>query len=370
MTLNISSTINFQASPIHSGVRPPIVITLPGTGIQGSPGVTGAIGPQGIPGVTGPQGLLGFQGSPGLSVTGVQGPIGSQGSPGLNGSNGSQGSPGIQGSQGSPGVTGIGLQGSQGSPGTVGTQGVQGLQGSPGAAGPQGVTGLQGLTGSIGPQGVQGVTGVQGLQGSQGSPGALGPQGSPGVIGLQGSPGVTGASITGVQGPQGSQGSPGVPIGANIIQLGGATGSIAPTFGASGISVQWAREDIKQGNVSHTTIGTASSVISFDNAGIYHCAYDICLTGVSSGVSIQAVAVFNATGVRLNGTAIQASVGMIAANNTSNLAIKAGVANIEQTFIVQVPSGAKMEVFAQIAQPTGYAMLWATGSSFNAHQIA
>jgi hypothetical protein len=224
---------------------------------------------------------------------------------------------------------------------------------------------LKGLiaTGPTGPAGAAGVTGPAGATGPTGPAGATGSNGN----------------ITGPQGPQGIQGSPGVDITANHISI-GMTG-IGATFGPSGISVIYNADFFKSGSTTHTTIGTASSLVVFNTEGTYRIFFQLALTGVSSGVNLIAFSRLNSNGVKTAGTGIAQSVTAVSAGAPQFLGAAPGrtvaQANIVSNFLVKVPSGAALETFVFTHNPGNPAQtgifsgqIWGTGCGLNVEQIA
>jgi hypothetical protein len=104
-----------------------------------------------LPGLTGPTGL------PGIGIGGATGPTGAAGATGATGPTGSVGATGPTGPTGIAGATGP-----TGSAGVTGPTGV----GVAGATGPTGPTGLGGATGPTGTAGVTGPTGAAGPTGT------------------------------------------------------------------------------------------------------------------------------------------------------------------------------------------------------------
>ena len=226
----------------------------------------------------------------------------SQGPAGPKGDKGDPGNPGIAGVNGSPGASGVpGIPGVQGLPGTSGAQGQRGYAGNQGKQGPQGPFG------PVGPAGIPGAQGVQGVQGVQGAQGQSGVQGVQGVQGIQG--------LQGLQGPQGPQGPQGVP-GAGVQPYTGSFSSTSTQNASPAntiVPITYNTTEISEG----VSIGSSSSNIKVEHAGIYNIQFSAQVGKTGSGVDALDI------WPRINGSDVPRSDSTITLTSASDRAVAA-----------------------------------------------
>jgi hypothetical protein len=143
-------------------------------------------------------------------------------------------------------ITSVGVaSGSSGTSGTSGSNGTNGSSGSSGSNGTNGSSGTSGSNGTNGSSGSSGLTGANGTSGTSGSNGTNGSSGSSGSNGTDGSSGTSGTSgfltltgttdngiITYVNSSTSGKVNTNLTFNGDVLQLGGATGSISiPTTG-------------------------------------------------------------------------------------------------------------------------------------------
>lgn len=345
--------INFAASGTVTGIIS--TLNLP-------TGLGGITGPAGPPGATGPQGQQGIQGP-----TGSIGPVGPTGSQGLQG---------IQGVQGPTGT--IGPQGITGPQGNTGTIGATGIQGPTGSIGPQGI---QGPTGTIGSTGIQGPTGPAGTNGPSPT-GVFAPSGTLSASGIQTASGLLSAS--GIRSASGISTGLSIATGANTVynyfQAGvtGVTGCWVTTPGM----ITWNSPSIKGTLTSTpTTLGTGSSWISVNQAGLYEIDYTLVATGIpnqnsggllSYGFGVRQLV--NATGAISQGSPIAQSFSFITSPQVAALNFSTVPITVRQHYIAQLASGAVISTWIDTLVGTNYLgasgfALAATGTKISIKQI-
>lgn len=124
----------------------------------------------------------------------------------------------------------------------------------------------------------------------------------------------------------------------NLAQLQG-TGS--PTFGPTGILVQYGTAIARVGKLRHTNVGTLAGALFLDQTGYYRVGYSMSATGAPTSLAWEAYLRLAALGSPLGGTPIAQSV-----------AIGLGNGSIGKSFLVLVPSAISLSAFVQIVDPT------------------
>ena len=166
----------------------------------------------------------------------------------------------------------------------------------------------------------------------------------------------------------------------NLLQAGvGGTGT---TFGLTsvGLPVNWSTAYMQIGNIGLTTIGTSSSIIMFNKGGLYNISYKINTTAVSSGMSVLVEARLDSDGLESQGTHIPASISITPVVLVSSVAPAprrlAGKSSPTSDFLVNIPSGAAMELFIKmvpglntVGTNGAYGTIYATGSSIMINRI-
>jgi hypothetical protein len=124
--------------------------------------------------------------------------------------------------------------------------------------------------------------------------------------------------------------------------------------------ILWGKENIKQGSIQHTTIGTLAGSVFFRKTGIYEISYGVGATGVAQGAAVYVTGRLDSNGNISQGTPINQAFSW-QSKTTVFLGSDDGVYN-SKSFMTIVPADSSMQLYVNMRNSGNSGRLVPTGT--------